>query len=83
MQTGVFRKDFKTIVAVVAALVAGVVTVATAGGWDQFQSGHLAGATLLGVLVASQTSYDLFWKPTQLAPMIESLTAKKTPQQAE
>ncbi|MFF7838759.1 hypothetical protein ACFZC6_08085 [Streptomyces ossamyceticus] len=73
----------KKIVAVVAALVAGVFAVATDGGWDQFQHGHLTAATLLGVLVASQTSYDLVWKPIKLAPWIEALTTKKEPQQAE
>ncbi|WP_328736522.1 hypothetical protein [Streptomyces bobili] len=73
----------KKIVAVVAALVAGVFAVAVEGGWDQFQHGHLTAATLLGVLAASQTSYDLVWKPSKLAPMIEALTTKKTPQRAE
>ncbi|WP_108934619.1 hypothetical protein [Streptomyces ardesiacus] len=73
----------KKIVAVVASLVAGVFAVAADGGWDQFQHGHLTAATFLGVLAASQTSYDLVWKPSKLAPMIESLTAKKTAQQAE
>lgn len=73
----------KKVVAVVAALVAGVFAVAAEGGWGQFQHGHLTAATILGVLAASQTSYDLVWKPSKLAPWIEALTAKKTPQQAE
>jgi hypothetical protein len=73
----------KKVVAVVAALVAGVFAVAADGGWDQFQHGHLTAATLIGVLAASQTSYDLVWKPSKLAPWIEALTTKKTPQQAE
>lgn len=73
----------KKIVAVVAALVAGVFAVAADGGWDQFQHGHLTAATLLGVVAASQTSYDLVWKPIKLAPWIEALTTKKEPQQAE
>ncbi|MFF8696265.1 hypothetical protein ACF08W_29040 [Streptomyces sp. NPDC015144] len=73
----------KKVVAVLAALLAGVATVATDGGWDQFQHGKLTAATFFGVLAASQTSYDLLWKPTKLAPWIEALTTKKTPQQAE
>ncbi|PNG22417.1 hypothetical protein [Streptomyces cahuitamycinicus] len=73
----------KKTVAVVAALVVGVFAVAADGGWDQFQHGHLTAATLLGVLVASQTSYDLVWKPSKLAPWIEALTTKRTSQQAE
>ncbi|MFD7505370.1 hypothetical protein [Streptomyces sp. NPDC059850] len=73
----------KKVVAVVAALIVGVVAVAADGGWEQFQHGKLTAVTILGVLAASQTSYDLVWKPSKLAPVIESLTAKKTAQQAE
>ncbi|MCX4976427.1 hypothetical protein [Streptomyces sp. NBC_00620] len=73
----------KKIVAVVAAVVAGVLTVAADGGLDQLQHGSLTAATILGVLAASQTSYDLVWKPSTLAPVIEALTTKKSPQQAE
>ncbi|MEE1764429.1 hypothetical protein [Streptomyces sp. SP18BB07] len=73
----------KKVVAVLAALLGGVVAVAASGGWGQFQHGQLTAATLLGVLAASQTSYDLVWKPSKLAPMIEALTTRKTPQQAE
>lgn len=72
----------KKVVAVVAALVAGIGTVAANGGWGQFQHGQLTAATLGGVLMASQTSYDLLWKPSKLAPWIESMTTKKAPQQA-
>ncbi|MFE7072547.1 hypothetical protein ACFU96_20950 [Streptomyces sp. NPDC057620] len=73
----------KKIVAVVAALLAGVVAVAADGGLAQFQHGIPAAATFFGVLGASQTSYDLLWKPSKLAPLIENLTSKRTPQQAE
>ncbi|MFM9647740.1 hypothetical protein ACKI1S_16530 [Streptomyces galilaeus] len=83
VQKPAWSAKVKKIVAVVAALIAGVFAVAAEGGWDQFQHGHLTAATLLGVLAASQTSYDLVWKPSKLAPMIEALTTKKTPQRAE
>ncbi|MFM9697910.1 hypothetical protein [Streptomyces europaeiscabiei] len=73
----------KQVIAVVAALVAGVVAVAAEGGWGQFQHGQLTTVTILGVLAASQTSYDLVWKPSKLAPWIEALTTKRTPQQPE
>ncbi|MEU6755972.1 hypothetical protein [Streptomyces sp. NPDC046685] len=73
----------KKRVAVLAALLAGVVTVAATGGWEQFQNGKITAATLLAVLAASQTSYDLLWKPSTLAPMIEAVTSRKGPQQAE
>ncbi|MER5222833.1 hypothetical protein [Streptomyces flaveus] len=83
VQRPAWSAKYKKVVAVVAALIAGVVAVAADGGWSQFQHGQLTAATLLGVLAASQTSYDLVWKPSKLAPMIEALTTKKTPQQAE
>ena len=83
VQRPAWSEKYKKIVAVVAAFVAGVVAVAADGGWDQFQHGKLTIATVLGVLAASQTSYDLVWKPSKLAPMIEALTTKKTPQQVE
>ncbi|MGY4935077.1 hypothetical protein ACWD7T_28980 [Streptomyces sp. 900116325] len=83
VQRPAWSAKYKKVVAVVAALLAGVIAVAADGGWGQFQNGHLTTATLLGVLVASQTSYDLVWKPSKLAPWVEALTTKKTPQQAE
>jgi peptidoglycan/LPS O-acetylase OafA/YrhL len=83
VQKPAWSAKYKKVVAVVAALVVGVFAVAADGGWDQFQHGHLTAATLLGVLAASQTSYDLVWKPSKLAPWIEALTTKRTPQQAE
>lgn len=83
VQKPAWSAKYKKVVAVVTALVAGVFAVAADGGWAQFQHGQLTAATFLGVLAASQTSYDLVWKPSKLAPMIESMTAKKTAQQAE
>lgn len=83
VQRPTWSAKYKKVTAVVAALVAGIVAVAADGGWDQFQQGKLTTVTLLGVLAASQTSYDLLWKPTKLAPMIEAATTRKTPQQAE
>ncbi|MFB6700158.1 hypothetical protein [Streptomyces rubiginosohelvolus] len=73
----------KQIVAAAAALVAGVLTVAVDGGWAQFQHGTHTTLTVLGVLAAAQTSYDLLWKPTKLAPLIEAATSRKGSQQAE
>jgi len=83
VQRPAWPAKWKKVVAVVAALIAGVAAVGADGGVDQFQHGKLTAATLLGVLAASQTSYDLLWKPSKLAPKIEALTTKKTPQQAE
>ncbi|KIF04159.1 hypothetical protein PL81_20330 [Streptomyces sp. RSD-27] len=67
----------KKIVAVVTALLAGVVTVAYVGGPEQFQHGLPTLATLTAVLAASQAAYDLVWKPTSIAPVIESVTSPK------
>ncbi|MEV8344536.1 hypothetical protein ACFVHQ_22840 [Actinomycetes bacterium NPDC127524] len=83
VQRPAWSAQYKKVVAVVAALVAGVVAVAADGGWDQFTHGKLTTVTILGVLAASQTSYDLVWKPSKIAPVIEFLTTKRTPQQAE
>ncbi|WP_330335700.1 hypothetical protein OHS33_38630 (plasmid) [Streptomyces sp. NBC_00536] len=67
----------KKIVAVVTALIAGVVTVAYVDGPEQFQHGLPTLATLAAVLAASQSAYDLVWKPTSIAPVIESATSPK------
>ncbi|QOV40143.1 hypothetical protein IM697_18115 [Streptomyces ferrugineus] len=83
VQRPAWSAKYKKAVAVVVSLVAGVFAVAAAGGWDQFQHSKLTMVTILGVLAASQTSYDLVWKPSKLAPMIESLTTKRTSHQAE
>ncbi|MFF9901217.1 hypothetical protein [Streptomyces longispororuber] len=82
VQQPAWSANCKKAVAVVAAFIAGLVTVAADGGWDQFQHGKLTMATVFGVLAASQTSYDLLWKPSKLAPKLEALTSGKTPQQA-
>lgn len=83
VQRPAWSAKYKKVVAVVTALVAGIATVAATGGWDQFQHGKITAATLLAVLAASQTSYDLLWKPSTLAPMIEAATTRKGSQQAE
>ncbi|MEU8540919.1 hypothetical protein AB0C52_13180 [Streptomyces sp. NPDC048717] len=64
----------KKIVAVAVAVAAGVVTVAATGGWQQFQHGSLTLATVIAVLTVSQSTYDLLWKPSQIAPVIERAT---------
>ena len=83
VQRPAWSAHYKKIVAVVAAVIAGTTAVAADGGWDQFQHGKLTLATFLGVLAASQTSYDLLWKPSKIAPMIEAVTTKNRSQQAE
>ncbi|MFI5990300.1 hypothetical protein ACIBAC_00400 [Streptomyces sp. NPDC051362] len=82
VQRPAWSARYKQVVAVVSALVAGVLAVAADGGLDQVQHGTLTLATFLGVLAAAQTSYDLIWKPSKIAPTIEALTAKKGPEQA-
>ncbi|MFB6505603.1 hypothetical protein ACFC07_22070 [Streptomyces sp. NPDC056099] len=69
----------KKAVAVASALIAGVVTVVSVGGLDQFTHGVPTLATFVGLLAASQSAYDLIWKPTGVAPVIESATSRKTP----
>ncbi|MGA5135159.1 hypothetical protein ACPCTO_35815 [Streptomyces olivoreticuli] len=83
VQRPTWSAEVKKAVAVVVALVAGVITVAGAGGWDQFQQGGLTFATIAAVLAASQTTYDLVWKPSTVAPLIEAVTTPKAAEQAE
>lgn len=80
VQRPAWSAKWKKVVAVAVAVVGGVGTVAAHGGLAQLQHGHVTVATLLGVLAASQTTYDLVWKPSNLAPMIEALTTPKTSQ---
>ncbi|MFH8466060.1 hypothetical protein [Streptomyces sp. NPDC017991] len=82
VQRPAWSAEVKKLVAVVLALVAGVSTVAASGGWEQFQHGTLAFATITAVLAASQTTYDLIWKPSKVAPAIESVTSPKGAEQA-
>ncbi|AKN68775.1 hypothetical protein QR97_02225 [Streptomyces sp. PBH53] len=70
----------KKVVAVTLALVAGVITVAAGDGWEQFRHGTLTLATVAAVLAASQTTYDLIWKPSRVAPAIESVTSPERPE---
>ncbi|MFD9248368.1 hypothetical protein [Streptomyces bottropensis] len=67
----------KKIVAAVMALIAGVVTVAADGGLEQFEHGVPTFATIAAVLAVSQSAHDLIWKPTGIAPAIESVTSPK------
>ncbi|MEU1355278.1 hypothetical protein ABZ410_15460 [Streptomyces cinnamoneus] len=83
VQRPAWSAEVKKAVAVVLALVAGVVTVAASGGWAQFQHGTLTFATLTAVLAASQTTYDLLWKPSKVAPVIEAVTSPQPAGQAE
>ncbi len=68
----------KKIVAFVTALVGGVITVASVGGLDQFRHGLPTLATLAAVVATSQSTYDLIWKPTSIAPAIEAVTSPKS-----
>ncbi|OEJ21001.1 hypothetical protein [Streptomyces subrutilus] len=83
VQRPAWSAKVKKKVALVVALVAGVATVAGTGGWAQFQHGGLTLTTILAVVAASQATYDLVWKPTTLAPLIESVTSPKGAEQAE
>ncbi|NML55189.1 hypothetical protein HHL19_35310 [Streptomyces sp. R302] len=72
----------KKAVAVAFSVLTGLVTVASEGGWAQFQNGKLTTVTVLSVVVAAQAAYSLIWKPTRVAPAIETITSPKAPQQA-
>jgi hypothetical protein len=63
---------YRAVVAAVAAVIVGVVTVLANGTW-QDASGTLGIIAL--VLVASNTAYKTLWKPTGVAPLIEAKTS--------
>ncbi|MFE1270622.1 hypothetical protein [Streptomyces sp. NPDC058758] len=67
----------KRAVAVVVALLAGVVTVASTGGIEQFTHGLPALGTIVAVLTASQAAHELVWKPSTITAKIESVTSPK------
>ncbi|WP_329317399.1 hypothetical protein OG723_44240 (plasmid) [Streptomyces sp. NBC_01278] len=65
----------KRIVAIIAAALAGAVTVASTGGVEQFTHGIPTLGTIIAVLAASQAAHDLLWKPSTISSKIESKTA--------
>jgi hypothetical protein len=64
----------KKIVATLVAILGGLVTVASVGGLEQFQHGVPTLGTMAAVLAVSQSTYDLIWKPSRIAPAIEAAT---------
>ncbi|WP_435060386.1 hypothetical protein [Streptomyces sp. bgisy060] len=83
VQRPAWSAEVKKIVAVVLALIAGVITVAASGGWQQFQHGSLTFVTIAAVLTVSQSTYDLLWKPSRIAPVIERATTPSTGETVE
>ncbi|MFZ3557226.1 hypothetical protein [Streptomyces sp. BH055] len=83
VQRPAWSAEVKRAVAVALALVAGVVTVLVAGGWQQLQDGSQACTTILAVVAAAQATYDVIWKPTQIAPAVESITSPRSQEPAE
>uniref|UniRef100_UPI003F494171 hypothetical protein n=1 Tax=Streptomyces sp. CA-136453 TaxID=3240050 RepID=UPI003F494171 len=80
VQQPFWSASVKRVVAVVLALGAGVITVASTGsGLDQFTHGIPTLGTLAAVLAASQAAHDLLWKPSTITSRIES---KTSPQRA-
>lgn len=67
-----WSQSLRAIVALVVAVIVGVLTVLANGGFAD-ASGSLGIIAL--VLVASNTAYKTFWKPTGVAPVIEDKTS--------
>lgn len=66
----------RTILAVVIAALAGLVTYVTEHGLDFHDQTALV-TTVVGVILASATAYKTLWKPVGLAPAIEKFTTIK------
>lgn len=77
VQQPFWSPSVKRIVAVVLALGAGVITVVSTGGLDQFTHGLPTLGTLAAVLAASQAAHDLLWKPSTITSRIESKTSPR------
>jgi hypothetical protein len=67
-----WSEGLRAIVALAVAVVVGVLTVLANGGFAD-ASGSLGVIAL--VLVASNTAYKTFWKPTGVSPAIEAKTS--------
>jgi hypothetical protein len=67
-----WSQQVRAVVAAVAAIVVGLLTVLANGGFND-ASGVLGIVAL--VLVASNTAYKTLWKPMGVAPMIEAKTS--------
>ena len=59
-------------------LVAGLIVTALTGGWVPIN----IATGIVGVLVASQVMYATLWKPSGIAPAIETLTSPGDDQSA-
>jgi acyl-coenzyme A synthetase/AMP-(fatty) acid ligase len=62
----------RAVLAVLACLVAGAITVAVNG---SFHSGTNAASAMVLVVLAAVSTYEHFWKPTGIAPWIERVTS--------
>ncbi|MBG7704906.1 hypothetical protein HCJ76_44295 [Streptomyces sp. MC1] len=67
--------NVKRIVAVIAAALGGIITVASTGGLNEFTQPITALGGIAAVIAASQTTYDLIWKPSKIAPTVEAATS--------
>ncbi|MEU3501189.1 hypothetical protein ABZ726_10585 [Streptomyces hundungensis] len=77
VQQPAWAPSVKRAVAVVVALIGGVVTVAGTGGLEQFTHGIPTLGALAAVLAASQATHDLVWKPSTITSRIETATSPK------
>lgn len=68
-----WSRGLRAVVGVVCSLVVGTVTVYLEQ--DGLDFGKDLVGTVLTVMVASQATYNNFWKPTGVAPAVESSTS--------
>lgn len=68
-----WAKPLKAIVSFAVCIVTAIIDVLIQGNWN----GHDIGRTLVLVAFVAYTSYQLFWKPSTIAPQIEAATSTR------
>jgi hypothetical protein len=68
-----WAKPLKAIVSFVVCVLTAIIDVLIQGNWN----GHDITRTLVLVAFVAYTSYQLFWKPSTIAPQIEAATSTR------
>jgi hypothetical protein len=70
-----WSKPLRAIVSFAICIVVAIADVLIQGNWN----GHALTRTLVLVAFVAYTSYQLFWKPSAIAPAIEAATSSHGP----
>jgi hypothetical protein len=73
-----WSKPLRAIVSFVVCVLTAIIDVIIQGNWN----GHDMTRTLVLIAFVAYTSYQLFWKPSNITPAIESATSTNAPARA-